>query len=499
MSAVVRLTASYLIEYVRRPMNTALLVLVPLIFVALAADAIADFAGIVGGVEDASLLAAPTAGWAAAFLAGVAGFFHVLGSRSADRRLAHAGMGPIRVLTARVASGVVLALLASAAALVALGISTGLGDPLRAISGTVLFATIYLGLGVAVGAIVRSDVNGSLVVIFVWMLDVFLGPAMGGGGAWVTRLFPSHFVTLVMLDSASGHGGPIGDLGWALMWAVGAMVVAGIVFSRGTRNAVEHAAHRRPSTARRVAAGLRYGFIEYRRNAAMWVLLVALPVFFITLSFIITPNDPAPVELTEGGVTSVRVLSMIDVHGAIMVPITVGFLAGLAGLFVIQGSLDADARLALAGFKTREILTSRMGVVVMAGAVTTVVSLAVTALDFAPESWLWFAAGNGLVAVTYGLIGVLVGVPFGRLGGLYVMFLLPFIDIGLAQNVMFSAAPPAWGAGLPGRGAVRVLVDAAFTPSFDGMTSLLASLAWIAVLVVAAGLAFRSSAAPRRA
>lgn len=497
MSSTVALTSRYLAEYSRRPINLVLLVVVPLVFVSLAAGVIAEFAEIVSGIGEPEALAAPTAGWAAGFLAGVAGFFHVLGSRRADRRLAMAGLGTTKVLAARLVSGGVLVVAAAGAALAALTLRTGAADLLRATAGTLMFALIYLGIGVSVGAVVRSDVNGSLLVVFVWMLDVFLGPAMAGGDVWITRLFPSHFVTLVTLDAASGHAGPVGDLGWALAWTIGSLAVAAVVFTSATRRAAEP--RRRSGRVRRLGAGLRAGFRDYRRNTALWVLLVALPVFFITLSFAITPDAPTRVELTEGGATLTRMVSMIEVHGAIMVPITIGFLAGLVGLFVIQGSRQADARLALAGFRPSEILASRFGTIGIAVALTTGVSVAVTAIDFIPANWGWFVAGNVAVAATYGMIGVLAGVTFGRLGGLYVMFLLPFIDVGIAQNIMFSAAPPGWGTFLPARGAVRLLVDGAFTPTLDEIGSLLQAVGWLVGIGALAAIALATVAAPKRA
>ncbi len=69
-----------------------------------------------------------------------------------------------------------------------------------------------------------------------------------------------------------------------------------------------------------------------------------------------TPDQPAPVELAEGGARTITILSMVDVHGAIMVPITVAFLGGLAGLFVVLGSADADRRLVIAGYRPPEVL-----------------------------------------------------------------------------------------------------------------------------------------------
>lgn len=491
----VLLTRRFLIDYARQPVNVILLVVVPVIFVALAASTIADFASLVGGIENSNQLSAPTAGWAAAFLAGVAGFFLVLGSRSADQRLAQAGIGSTRIAAARFGSGLILALLAAAGALIALAARTSITDPTRAVTGTLMFAAIYLAIGAGIGAIVTNAVNGSLIVVFVWMLDVFLGPAMTGGDLLVTRFFPSHFVTLLMIDSASGHAGPIGDLGWALVWVFGGLAFAGRLFYTATRGAAPDRRSWLPGL-NRFGAGFKFGLREYRRNPAMWVLLVALPIFFITLSFYITPDTPTPVEVVEGGRSFMQTISMIDVHGAIMVPITVAFLAGLAGLFVVQSSLEADSRLAIAGFRSQEILGARLGVIGLAALLTTMVSLLVTAADFSPQQWGWFAIANLIVAATYGTIGVITGSLFGRIGGLYVMFLIPFIDVGIAQNVMFSASPPGWGRFLPSHGAVRLMVDGAYTSSLDETTALALAFVWLVALAGTAAALFHRIASP---
>lgn len=67
----------------------------------------------------------------------------------------------------------------------------------------------------------------------------------------------------------------------------------------------------------------------------------------------------------------------------------------------------------------------------------------------------------------------------------------------LAQNVMFSAVPPSWARFAPGYGAVRVLVDGAFTADFDETRGLLLALAWFAAITVAALLVFHRLARPR--
>jgi len=480
------LTWRALTEYARRPLNLVLLVAVPVVFVAMSAGALADFGRILGAETTIGQLEVATAGWAAAFLAGVAGYFHVASSRDADRRLAAAGSATARVVTARLTSALLLAGVAATGALLALIVRTDIADPARAIGATATFAVIYLGIGATVGALVRSEVNGSLLLIFVWMFDVFLGPGMGQADALLNRYFPTHFPTLVMLEAATGHAGPLGDVGASLAWTLGGLTLAFVALVVTTRPVRTSHAQTVTSSWARLRAGLAAAWREYRRNVALWVLLIGLPIFFITLSIAITPDDPAPVELTEAGYRTITVLSMVDVHGAIMVAITVAFLAGLTGLFVVVGSTEADRRLVIAGFRPREILAARLGVIVLAAVLVSVVSLAVTAVSFTPQAWITFALATVMVAVTYAMIGVIVGPVVGQLGGLYLMFLLPFLDVGLAQNVMFDAAPPAWAAWMPAHGATRVLVDGAFTPTFDETTGLLIALGWLAAIATAA-------------
>jgi hypothetical protein len=428
----------------------------------------------------------------------VAGFFHVTTSRAADRRLAVASSATAPVVAARLASALALAAVAGTGALLALAIRTDVVDIGRAVAATAMFAVIYLGIGALLGALVRSEVNGSLLLVFVWMFDVFFGPAMGRTDALITRAFPSHFPTLVMLDATTTHGGPLGDLGVALAWTVGGLALAFAVLLGSTRVSGRRRSGGRSRTALdRLGVGMRYAWREYRRNVALWVLLVVLPLAFITLSIASTPDEPAPVELVKAGRRTIALLSMVDVHGALMVAITVAFLAGLAGLFVVLGSAQADRRLVLAGYRPGEVLAARLGVIVFAAVLVSAVSLGVTAFSFEPEVWVTFGLATVAVAVTYAMIGVLLGPMVGRVGGLYLMFLLPFLDVGLAQNVMFSAAPPSWAAWMPAHGAMRVLIDGAFTPTFDEPTGLLLTTAWIVGLTAVAVLVFRRLAAVR--
>lgn len=240
----------------------------------------------------------------------------------------------------------------------------------------------------------------------------------------------------------------------------------------------------------RVAAATRMGLREQARRPLLIVLLVALPFFFITRAIASTEPLPRTIGLPGGG--GEVLTNMRDIHGATMAAITVAFLAGLVGLFIMQSAREADRRLVVAGFRPRDVLVPRFVVLTAAVALTVVVSLAVTALSFSPQQWWAFAAGTLLVGLIYALIGVILGSTLGRLGATYIMLFGAMLDLGIVQNPMFgSGEPPAWGSALPGYGPARVIVDAAFSADFHAWAALGVAGVWAIGLAVIAHLALR--------
>lgn len=246
----------------------------------------------------------------------------------------------------------------------------------------------------------------------------------------------------------------------------------------------------------RAVTATRLGFAEQARRPLLLVLLVTVPFVFITWSFWVTEPIPRVVTLPGGETTAT---TMREIHGAIMVPITVGFLGGLIGLFVVRSALEADRRLVVAGFRPSEAIIPRLVVIGAATATVLAVSLAVTAIDFVPASWWPFVVGNLLAGLTYALIGALAGATLGALGGAYFMFFLPMIDFGVAQNPMFfDGRPPDWALALPGWGSTRLLVEGAFSTGFDAGAQLLAAIGWALLLTAVVALMLARAVAPRR-
>ena len=476
----------FLADYARNPVNLLVLVLVPLVFVIVAAGSLADAAKLLGGASGGIQVQTVTAGWAAGFVAAIAMYFQVAAARDTDRRLVIAGLPTTRLVDARLASGLAVALLAGAAALVALQLRTGIDQPERLVAGTLMFAVIYLAVGAVTGALVRNPVNGTVLILFVWILDVFFGPTMSPDKP-ATRLLPTHFLSLWIVDLPSHHGGRLGDLGWALAWTLAAAALGWAVIVSTSRVAHPPRWRTRPGSARdQLAAAVRTGWRDWRRNRVLWALLVVVPAVFIWLSDAITPDGTTRLRLLEHGQRVTEAFNPADIHAGTMTPIAIGSLAALAGLFVAVDARAGDQRLVLAGVRAGVVLVARLAVIGLAGMLATAVSLAVAAAVFDARQWAVYAAANLLIAVTYGLVGVLIGSVFGRVSGVFVAFLVPFLDLGIAQSPMLRADPAAWAVFLPGFGGMRVLLDGGLTPTFDQTRALLIAALWLVGLAIAA-------------
>ena len=221
-------------EQLRAPFTLALLVAIPALFVVSAAGVLSDFASALGGALAGDAAVALSAGWAAAFISGAMGFFQAASSRGTDRRLALAGLGPARVAIARIAASVLLAIVAATAALVALVLRVDVAHPLHAAVAVLGFALLYLAIGVLVGSLVSSPLEGSLLVVFVFLLDAFAGPGMTGSSAppWAV----SQKAADILIAAGMGNGSPGADWIRFALVTVGGLAAAFLVFVVSARS-----------------------------------------------------------------------------------------------------------------------------------------------------------------------------------------------------------------------------------------------------------------------
>ncbi len=227
----------------------------------------------------------------------------------------------------------------------------------------------------------------------------------------------------------------------------------------------------------RIWLATRMDMHDLRRRPLLLVLLIVTPVLFISRAIALTQRIPRAIGLPGGGTT---LTTMREVHGAVMAAITVAFLGGLIGVFTMQAAKQADRRLVLAGFRGVETVVARLIVLFVATGVALVIALVVTARDFTPVSWSWFAAGTAAIAMTYAGIGALAGTLLGRVGATYLLLFLAMLDLGVVQNPMFgNGSPPGWAVILPGYAGIRVVVAAGFAHASRAPTSeLLGAAGW---------------------
>jgi hypothetical protein len=219
------------------------------------------------------------------------------------------------------------------------------------------------------------------------------------------------------------------------------------------------------------ATAFGIGLREHARNYVLAALLVV--VSFITLAFAVTQDVQMPVRTLVDGETTTVMRGMPEVHGVIMTPITGSSIAGLAGLFLMREPRDTDGRLAVVGYRARQVIAARFSVLVVITLLVVSNSVGVMLVDFWPEQLWSFAAATLVLSLTYGLVGMLVGAVFNRLAGLWIMLILPMIDIGLFQDPLFVQSEPEWWMKLfPGYHPVRVMVDTGLTADLDTAVSL---------------------------
>jgi hypothetical protein len=226
MSAFAQIGGSFVREQLRAPLTLVLMVAIPAFFVLIFAGVLGEFSQALGGTLASRSATAISAGWAAAFLSGTLAFFMVSSSRSADRRLAIAGLGAVRVALSRIAAALVLGVTVSVVAFMTLWLRSGIGHPLHAAVAIFAFAAIYIGIGAVLGALVSDPLAGSLLVLGVFSIDAFSGPQMTNAAAGIGTYMPTYHAANLLIAAGGGRGSPAADWRGVAAIALGALAVA---------------------------------------------------------------------------------------------------------------------------------------------------------------------------------------------------------------------------------------------------------------------------------
>lgn len=241
---------------------------------------------------------------------------------------------------------------------------------------------------------------------------------------------------------------------------------------------------------RRISAAVSMGLREFRRTPVLVVLLLVLPAYFVGAFVLIVPETDIPLNI-EGTMTTV---SMSAFAAAFMTAASVAIVSAIVGLFLVLTSEAADDRLRLAGYSGGELIVARVGTLGVGVGAATAVAVGVAVQVFEPTDIWAFAAITGLLGITYGVVGIIVGLLVDELGGVYVMLLVPLVDVLLFQNPLASS-PPAWAEYLPGHYATAALFESAFTASVD-LDLVLGALGYATILTVLSVVTFHQITKP---
>jgi hypothetical protein len=192
-------------QYVREPFNLVLLLIVPPLFIIAMSGAISTFSNVLGGNLGERAGAGLSGLWAAAILTGVASFYLSLASARVDGRLIIAGLRPAGVAAGHAFVTVAIALMTTSVSVVIL-LSTQEVARLDTLFAAILVASlIYGSIGFLLSVYVHGDLEGSFVIILIFMLDAFVGgPLASGKGLFVDLLpvrYPSEITVAAMVDA----------------------------------------------------------------------------------------------------------------------------------------------------------------------------------------------------------------------------------------------------------------------------------------------------------
>ncbi len=177
---------------------------------------------------------------AVTLIVGFAMFSATFSSGTFDRRLAMAGYPRLQLLLAKVAS---LVLASAVVSLYATAVMWAYWSPRQPVLLAVsLFsaAMTYGAVGVALGTVVRRELEGIFLVVMISVIDLALQNPIASKGAdtALVRLLPSYGAMQSASAAGFSHSVLLSCLGVQLAWFAGAALLSLFAFRRRTRSAV---------------------------------------------------------------------------------------------------------------------------------------------------------------------------------------------------------------------------------------------------------------------
>lgn len=162
-----------------------------------------------------------------AFAVSGATLFSVLSSGEVDQRLVLAGYRPLELLLGRLAFLGPLGLTIAAGFGALMIVGSGPAEPAVVLLGLAAVALLSIPFGLAIGAAVPRELEGTLVLIGVVGMQLATDP-----GSLASRLLPFHGAQQLLDTGVHGHGPVLVPLLVTLAWGLGLFVAARILLAR---------------------------------------------------------------------------------------------------------------------------------------------------------------------------------------------------------------------------------------------------------------------------
>ncbi|HEX6122737.1 MAG TPA: hypothetical protein VFY89_06240, partial [Ktedonobacterales bacterium] len=220
----------------------------------------------------------------------------------------------------------------------------------------------------------------------------------------------------------------------------------------------------------------RYALSEQARNRfALGLLVIFVPVWDWLFGAIIPP-DPVAFKLQSTG-------AYLQVNGRDLTVLTSGFNAiTLIVAFMIftaaRRNAAFDRRLVLAGLRQPVAMAAKVTALVIVAAFVSLYASIVLVAFWHPASLASVWLGYLLDALTYGALGLLLGVLISsELAGFFLIIMVSLMDTLLQAPIENPLANKDFLAGFPSYGPMQVAVSGGFGHGVSGGAVLLA-LVW---------------------
>lgn len=225
----------FLREYYRAPLNLVLLATIPILLIYSVGSSLSRLAGVLEVTLTTAMGQSMGAIWAAAFLAGITGFFMMTGARSADRRLVRAGYRPLTVVGCRFATVGLVALLTTTVSYAVLLTKVEPTSNAQTLLVMYLAALIYGEVGILIGSLVTGELEGSFAILFFFVEDAFIGSPLFGAESQAFVLLPTYYPTKILLALTAEQ--PHAGIHWlyVVLYLIVAGALAGLAFYRTAR------------------------------------------------------------------------------------------------------------------------------------------------------------------------------------------------------------------------------------------------------------------------